>query len=149
MKDDLPELIGHISEANGIIISAPDDRARNSKALCALLSRLKTYFDAAREVQPSLPGFGAPNDYLSKVARDTKRAIIITSSASEGGIGAYFAPNALNSASIRRIRRHLAAANIDAVGSMAVRRDNMRNDELCLDSRTRAVSMGRLIAGKV
>jgi len=149
MKDDLPELMDHISEANGIIISAPDERARNSKALCAFLARLKTYFDAEREAQPALPGFGAPNDYLSKIARDTKRAIIITSSASEGGIGAYFAPNALNNASIRRIRRHLAAANINAVGSMAVRRGNLRNDELCLDSRLRAVSMGRLIAGKV
>jgi len=149
LQDDLPTLMNQIEAANGIIISAPDDKGRNSKALRALLSRIQTYYEVNNEDQPSLPGFGSLGSYMSKIARDTKRAIIITSSASDGNIGAYFAPNAFQGAQIRRIRRSLAAANIDAVGSMSMRRGDLKNDELCLESKTRAVSMGRLIAGKL
>jgi multimeric flavodoxin WrbA len=149
MEDDLPELMQHIVQANGIIISAPDERARSSKALSALLTRLRTFFEGDKELQPTLPGFGSPNAYLSKVARDTKRAVIITSSINEGGIAAYFAPNVTHGTQVKRIRHSLAACNIDAVGSMSIKRRNVRNDELCLDSHARAVSMGRLIVGKL
>jgi multimeric flavodoxin WrbA len=149
VEDDLPQLTEHIEQAHGIIISAPDSRARSSQPLRALLSRLSTFFEANSQVQPALPGMGATDSYLTQVARDTKRAIIITSSISDGSIGAYFAPNIAQGAQIRRIRRSLAACNIDAVGSMSIKRGSVRNDELCMDSRTRAVSMGRLIAGKL
>ncbi|MCL2403892.1 MAG: NAD(P)H-dependent oxidoreductase [Coriobacteriia bacterium] len=149
MEDDLPQLIEHIMQANGIIISAPDDRARSSQPLRALLGRLSTFFEVNSQFQPTLPGMGASDAYLSKVARDTKRAIIITSSVSEGGIGTYFAPNLAYGAQIRRIRNALAACNIDAVGSMSIKRGSLRNDELCLDSKSRAISMGRLIVGKL
>ena len=149
MKDDLPRLMEHIMDANGLIISAPDNRAHNSRALQAFLLRLRTFFEDNNNVQPALPGFGSPNAYLSKIARDTKRAVIITGSTNEGGIGAYFTPTAIKSAQVKHVRHALAACNIDAVGSMSIGRNNIKNDELCLDSRARAVSMGRLIVGKL
>ena len=149
MKDDLPRLIDPIVQANGIIVAAPDNCTNSSRSLQALLTRLRTFFDADKALQPHLPGFGSGDAYLSKVARDTKRAIIITSSANGGGIGAYFKPIAPQGSQAKRIRSSLAACNIDAVGSMSIKRGNIRNDELCLDSRARAVSMGRLIVGKL
>ena len=149
MRDDLPELLDLIAESSGIIISAPDDKSSCTKSLNTLLARLRTSFRDNSNHQPQLPGFGHPNNYLSKVARDTKRAIIITGSVNEGSLGAYFAPNVLHGAQVRRIRRSLEACNINAVGSMAIKRANLRNDDLCIESKTRARSMGRLIAGKL
>jgi len=149
MQDDLPELLDLIAEANGIIITASDDRASSAKSLNTLLARFRTSFQDGDNHQPQLPGFGNPNNYLSKIARDTKRAIIITGSVNEGSLGAYFAPNVLHGAQVRRIRRSLAACNINAVGSMAIKRGNLKNDDLCSESKTRARSMGRLIVGKV
>ncbi|MCL2680380.1 MAG: NAD(P)H-dependent oxidoreductase [Coriobacteriia bacterium] len=149
MEDDLPQLMEHITQANGIIISASDERGRRAKNLKALLSRLRTFFENASQVQPSLPGFGSANNYLSQVARDTKRAIIITSATSGGGIGAYFVPAVAYGVQVRRIRHSLAACNIDAVGSLTVKRGSLVNDQLCSESQMRAKSMGRLIVGKL
>ena len=149
MKDDLPRLIEPIIQANGIIIGVPDNCTNSSRSLQALLTRLRTFFDGDSNTQPPLPGFGSSDAYLSKIARDTKRAIIITSSANGGGIGAYFKPISAQGSQAKRIRNSLAACNINAVGSMSIKRGNIKNDELCLDSRARAVSMGRLIVGKL
>ena len=149
LTDDLPRLIEPIKQANGIIIGTPDNCTRSSKTLQALLTRLSPFFDSSESIQPSLPGFGSPNSYLSKRARDAKRAIIVTSAINGSGISSYFTPIAAQSAQVRRISRLLDSCNIDAVGSMSLRRGNVKNDELCIDSYARAVSMGRLIMGKL
>jgi len=149
MEDDFADLLEYIAQSNGIIISAPDDKSRSSQALRTLLGRLSTFFEGNRNHQLPLPGFGATNEYMSKTARDTKRAVVITTAASNGGIGAYFMPSAVHGYQIKRLRRSLAACNINAVGSLEVGRSNLRKDKLCFDSQNRAESMGRLIAGKL
>jgi len=149
MKDDLPRLIEPIIQANGIIIAAPDNCTNSSRALQTLLMRLRTFFNGGNNTRPPLPNFASPDAYLSRIARDTKRAIIITSSANGRGIGAYFKPIVPQASQAKRIRNLLAACNIDVVGSMSLKRSNIKNGELCLDSRARAVSMGRLIVGKL
>ncbi|MCL2526685.1 MAG: NAD(P)H-dependent oxidoreductase [Coriobacteriia bacterium] len=149
MGDDLPELLEAIDDAHGIIISTPDDKTRTAKSLRAFLSRLSKHFEDNDARQPTLPGFGSPNAYLSEVAMNTKRAIIITSQVSNGGIGAYFAPSGAHGAQVRRIRRSLAACNINAVGSLEIGRKNLREDELCQESSLKARTMGRLIVGRI
>ena len=148
IEDDMAELSALITQADGVIIGAPS-RERGIKsdhrAFDAMMLRLRTYFEGNRN-QPRLPGFGSADAYLTQVARATKRAIVITSSGGPGGIGAFFATG---DGQVRNLRRALAACYINAVGSLSVRRETRRGEELSHEQWDRAASLGRLIAGKL
>jgi len=142
--DDLEIVLEAIAWADGVIIGAP--RQGSNRAFEALLTRLRTYFEEDTRKQPRLPGLESAETYLSKIARDTKRAIIISGAESEGGIGAFFN---LGSGRERSLRHALAACNINAVGQLSVGREQRNAEELTHEQWDKAASMGRLIAGKV
>ena len=154
VDDGLATVLQALEWADGVIIGVPlssyGARAQRGegRAVRALLTRLRTHFESQVQSQPRLPGLESVESYLSKAARDAKQAIIVTGSSSEGGIGAFFNLGDARG-QVRSLRHALAACNIDAVGSLSVERSRRDGADLSIEQRGRAVSMGRLIAGKV
>ena len=152
VDDDLATVLEALSWADGVIIGVPQygsgrNRRGQNKTFEALLTRLRTYFEEETRNQPRLPGLESTETYLSKIARDTKRAIIVTGAGSEGGVGAYF--NVRSGGQVRSLRHVLAACNINAVGSLSVDRNQRADEGLTHDQWDKANSLGRLIAGKI
>jgi NAD(P)H-dependent FMN reductase len=154
MQDDLPYVQDAIIQANAIIVGTTEKDIRHHRhsrgghrALDALLKRISSHFGVAHD-QPTLPGINTDH-YLSKVAHDTKRAIIISSAASEGGIAAFFSRGISRGAKARQIRSALAACNINSVGSLSVERGHLINEDLTSEQHNKAYSLGRILAGRV
>jgi len=147
ISDDLAVVLEAISWADGVIIGVPQQGQRGpSRTFEALLTRLRTYFEEDSRRQPRLPGLGSAESYLTKIARDAKRAIIVTGADSDGGIGTFFN---LSGGRVRNLRHALAACNINPVGSLAVCRERRDKEELSHEQWSKAASLGRLIAGKL
>jgi hypothetical protein len=143
INDGLQDLSLLIAEADGVILTAPGSYRGGDRAFKALTTRLRTYFE--NDNQPYLPGLGPDVVRPSKVARATKRAIIIAGAGGSGPISAFFSRS---NGQIRTLRQSLANCHIGTVGTMAVV-EKPAGAELAYPEWDRAHSLGRLLAGKL
>ncbi len=143
IDDDLPALVERIAESDGVIVGTPSYFRKPDEATSALLDRIGGYF--ARCGQLHLPGFGPHDVPRTSVARDTKRAIVITACATPEPLATFFG---FTTGPVRHLRSALGSGGIRTIGSLAVT-DTWRYPEIRGWEHEKACSLGRILAGKI
>ncbi len=143
IADDLPELAERIATADGVILGTPSYFRRAEDATQALLDRLGGYFAHAGQLR--LPGMGPDEIPRSPVARDARRAVVITACAAPEPLATFFG---YTTGPLRALRHALGCGGIRTVGSLAVT-DTWRHPEIHEWEQDKARSLGRILAGKI
>jgi len=143
IDDDLPVLAERIAEADGVIVGTPSYFRKPDEPTLALLDRIGGYF--AKCGQLRLPGLGPEEVPRTPVARDAKRAVIITACAAPEPLATFFG---FTTGPVRHLRAALGSGGIRTIGSLAVT-DTWRYPEIRGWERDKARSLGRILAGKI
>jgi NAD(P)H-dependent FMN reductase len=141
--DDLPHLAERIAAADGVILGTPSYFRRPDGATAAFLERVSSYFASSGQMR--LPGMGPANVPPLPVARDARRAVVITACAAPEPLATFFG---YTTGPLRDLRAALGSGGIRTVGSLAVT-DTWRHPEVHEWERDKAQSLGRILAGKI
>ncbi|MDH4140741.1 MAG: flavodoxin family protein [Coriobacteriia bacterium] len=140
IEDDLPDLVGRIAEADGVIFGTPSYFRRADDATAAILDRLASYF--ADNGQLRLPGMSGTQTVR---AGSIKRAVVITACIMPEPFATFFG---YTTGPVRELRSALGAGGIRTIGSLAVT-DTWRHPCVEVWERDKAESLGRVLAGKL
>lgn len=143
IADDLPWLAERIASAEGVILGTPSYFRKPDEATAAFLQRVSGYFSSSGQMR--LPGMGGSDIQRLPVARDARRAVIITACAAPEPLATFFG---YTTGPLRDLRAALGSGGIRTVGSLAVT-DTWRHPEVHQWERDKARSLGRIIAGKI
>lgn len=143
IEDDLPHLVERIVSADGVILGTPSYFRRPEGVTAAFLERLSSYFASGGQMH--LPGIGPREVPRLPVARDARRAVIITACAAPEPLATFFG---YTTGPIRHLREALGTGGIRTVGSLAVT-DTWRHPEVHEWECDKARSLGRILAGKI
>lgn len=143
VQDDLPAIAQSIQGADGVIVGTQSYFRRPDEATRALIDRLASYFPDSGQLR--LPGMGSSSIAPTTVAREAKRAVIITACAAPEPLATFFGYTA---GPVRELRKALGYGGIRTVGSLAVT-DTWRHPEIDEWERDKARSLGRILAGKI
>lgn len=143
IADDLPTLVERIHAADGVILGVPSYFRRPDDTTAAFLERVNRYFSPSGQMR--LPGMGPREVEPAPVARDAKRAIIITACAAPDPLATFFG---YTTGLIRHLRAALGTSGIRTVGSLALT-DTWRHQEASTHERDQVRSLGRILAGKI
>ncbi len=143
IDDDLPHLVERIASADGVILGTPSYFRRAEDRTQALLDRLAGYFPDTGQLR--LPGMSPAEVPRSRVARDARRAVVITACAAPEPLATFFG---YTTGPVRALRDALGCGGIRTVGSLAVT-DTWRHPEIHAWEQDKARSLGRILAGKI
>lgn len=141
--DDLPALAERIAAADGVIFGTPSYFRRADEATRAVLDRLAGYFSDSGQLH--LPGLGRHEIPQTPIAREARRAIIITACGAPEPLATFFG---YTTGPVRELRHALSSGGIRTIGSLAVT-DTWRHPGIDDWERDKAASLGRVLAGKI
>lgn len=143
IEDDLPLLAEKIADADGVIFGTPSYFRHAESAVQAVLDRLSSYFPDTGQLH--LPGMGVHDVPLEPVARDARRAIVITACKAPEPLATFFG---YTTGPVRELRSALSAGGIKTIGSLAVT-DTWRHPRVDEWEQDKARALGRVLAGKL
>ena len=143
IDDDLPALAERIDAADGVILGVPPYFRKPDQTTAAFLERVSGYFSSSGQMR--LPGMGPRDIGQAPVARDTKRAVIITACTAPDPLATFFG---YTTGPMRSLRAALGSTGIRTVGSLAVTQVR-GSQETSPSERDQARSLGRILAGKI
>jgi len=143
IDDDLPGLAERIGSADGVILGTPSYFRRPDDTTRAFLDRVSGYFASSGQLR--LPHMGPADVPAAPVARDARRAVIITACAAPEPLATFFG---YTTGPIRDLRTALGSGGIRTVGTLAVT-DTWRHPEVHEWEQDKARSLGRILAGKI
>ena len=143
IEDDLPHLAERIASADGVILGTPSYFRHAEERTQAVLDRLGSYFAPSGQLR--LPGMGPNEVARTPVARDARRAVLITACAAPEPLATFFG---YTSGPLKALRDALGCGGIRTVGSLAVT-DTWRHPEIHQWEQDKARSLGRILAGKI
>ena len=143
IDDDLPLLAARITSADGVIVGVPSYFRRPEGAAAAFLERVSGYFASSGQLR--FPGMGPKTVAPHRVAREARRAVIITACGAPEPLATFFG---FTTGALRDLRSALEVGGIRTVGSLAVT-DTWRHPDAHADEADTARSLGRILAGKI
>ncbi len=143
IDDDLPWLAERIDAAQGVILGTPSYFRKPDGATAALLERIGGFFPDSRQLR--LPDMGPSVIPHTPIAREAKRAVLITACGAPEPLATFFG---YTTGPMRHLRQALGSGGIRTIGSLAVT-DTWRHPEVHPWERDKARSLGRILAGKI